>query len=203
MSDYPGRNGDSDGSDQGQKIIVVAAISVAALILGFIILAIVLVLNPDVTSAAVEVIRDLFIIVVAFAMLLIFVAVVVLLIQVARFVNLMTNEVKPIIDTASDTVNTVRGTAEFVSRHVTQPIVTTAGALNGISKVVGDVDMIRKAAGIVMEVANSSSTMSTRAHPNPAPEAERNNETAVKSTSTSSELSEMADDNPASIKDNF
>src|SRR5688572_16380623 len=141
MSDYPRSNGDSDGSDQGRKIIVVAAISVVALILGFIILSVVLVLNPDVTSAAVEVIRDLFIIVVALSMLLIFVAITVLLIQVARFVNLMTNEVKPILDSASDTVNTVRGTAEFVSRHVTQPIVTTAGALGGISKVVGDVDM--------------------------------------------------------------
>jgi len=202
MSGYP-RNGDSDGSDQGRKIIIVAAISVVALILAFIILSVVLVLNPDVTSAAVEVIRDLFIIVVAFSMLLIFVAITVLLIQVARFVNLMTNEVKPIIDTASDTVNTVRGTAEFVSRHVTQPIVSTAGTINGISRVVGDVEMIRKAAGIVMQVANSSSAMSTRAEPNPAPEAAP--EASIpKTDETSIDDSPAAKvDSPTSIKDNF
>lgn len=203
MSEYSQTNGDSDGSDQGRTIIIGAIASIVVLILGLIILSVVLVLNPEVTSASVEVIRDLFIIVVAFSMLLILVAVIVLLIQVARFVNLMTNEVKPILDSASNTVNTVRGTAEFVSRHVTQPIVTTAGALNGISKVVGDVDMIRKAAGILMQAAASGSPMGARAEPNPAVEPAPEPAESAKPAPPNADSPNVQSDNPVSIKDNF
>jgi len=79
------------------------------------------------------------------------------LIQLARLVNLIHNEVEPLIDAASDTVNTVRGTAAFLSKNLVEPVTAVNSTIRGMSKVVGDVDAIRKAAGVAMAAANMAS----------------------------------------------
>ena len=56
-------------------------------------------------------IRDIFIIVVALESLIIGVALVVLIVQLASLINLLQNEVKPILNATNETVNTLRGTA--------------------------------------------------------------------------------------------
>ncbi|NJC95614.1 MAG: hypothetical protein FIB03_04625 [Anaerolineae bacterium] len=58
-------------------------------------------------------IRDIFIIVVALESLVIGVALIVLVVQLASLINLLQNEVKPILNATTDTVNTLRGAAEF------------------------------------------------------------------------------------------
>jgi hypothetical protein len=163
MSSVSRDNGNGESSDQAKKLLIGAVAGIVIMIVGLLVIAGLLVYYADSASPAVEVVRDLFVIVLALSMILIMVALTVLLIQVARFVNLMTNEISPIIDTASDTVNTVRGTAEFLSRHVTEPVVSTAGALGGIAKVVGDVDALRKAANIVMQATAAGSPTGARA----------------------------------------
>lgn len=77
----------------------------------------------------------MFIIVLALEGMLMGVALIVLVIQLAALVNLLQNEITPIIDNASETVTTVRGTAQFMSQNLVQPTVrllavtTTVGAL--------------------------------------------------------------------------
>jgi hypothetical protein len=133
-------------------------------------------------------------------MILIFTAITVLAMQVARFINLMTNEVRPILNTASDTVNTVRGTAEFLSKHITEPVITTSSAIGGIAKVVGDVDTLRKAAGIVMQAYTASSPTAAQTDGNPAAGSDGEKETLLSSTKTNAP---PETNSSLSVKDNF
>jgi hypothetical protein len=80
-------------------------------------------------GAPTETLRDVFIILVAFEFMIIGVALVVLIIQLARLVNLLNNEVRPILDSASEAANTMRGTARFLSDKLVEPVVkANAGA---------------------------------------------------------------------------
>jgi hypothetical protein len=197
MSSVSRDNGNGESSDQAKKLLIGAIAGIVIMIVGLLVIAGLLVYYADTASPAVEVVRDMFVIVLALSMILIMVAITVLLIQVARFVNLMTNEITPIIDTASDTVNTVRGTAEFLSRHVTEPVVSTAGALGGIAKVVGDVDALRKAANIVMQATSAASPTGARAESKPAAQP------AEPDSVRSQPVIDLGEKSDSTIQDNF
>ncbi len=68
-------------------------------------------------------IRDVFIIIVAIESGVIGVALVVLIVQLAALINLLQNEVKPILIATNETVNTLRGTSEFLSENVVEPVI--------------------------------------------------------------------------------
>ena len=68
-------------------------------------------------------IRDIFIIFMALEFMVIGWALVVLVIQLARLVNLLQNEVQPILDSTNEAANTLRGTAEFISENLAEPVV--------------------------------------------------------------------------------
>jgi amino acid permease len=80
-------------------------------------------------------IRDIFIIIVAIESLVIGVALIVLIVQLAGLINLLQNEVRPILKATNDTVNTLRGTAEFLGENVVEPIIKLNGYLAGLSRV--------------------------------------------------------------------
>jgi hypothetical protein len=77
-------------------------------------------------------IRDVFIIVVALESLVIGVALIILIIQLASLINLLQNEVRPILHATSDTVNNLRGTAEFLGENVVEPVIKLNGYLAGL-----------------------------------------------------------------------
>src|SRR5690349_24195742 len=54
---------------------------------------------------------------------------VVLLIQLASLINLLQNEVRPIIQATNETVNALRGTAEFLGESVVEPVIKLNGYL--------------------------------------------------------------------------
>ncbi len=70
-------------------------------------------------------IRDIAIIVIAVQSIVIGVLIGVLIWQIWRLVKLIQTEVKPILDDAQATANTVRGTATFVSDNVVNPVIRT------------------------------------------------------------------------------
>lgn len=78
--------------------------------------------------------RDIFIIFMAFESLIIGAALVVLVIQVASLINLLQNEVKPILKATTDTVNTLRGTTEFLSENLVEPVIKLNSYLAGLRK---------------------------------------------------------------------
>jgi len=77
-------------------------------------------------------IRDVFIIVVALESLIIGVALVVLIVQLASLINLLQNEVRPILKATTETVNNLRGTAEFLGENVVEPVIKLNGYLAGL-----------------------------------------------------------------------
>jgi choline-glycine betaine transporter len=79
-------------------------------------------------------IRDIFIIFMAFESLIIGAALVILVIQVASLINLLQNEVKPILKATTDTVNTLRGTTEFLSENLVEPVIKLNSYLAGLRK---------------------------------------------------------------------
>ena len=77
-------------------------------------------------------IRDIFIIVVALESLVIGVALIVLIVQLASLTNLLQNEVRPILKATNETVNNLRDTAEFLGENVVEPVIKLNGYLAGL-----------------------------------------------------------------------
>lgn len=96
-------------------IVIAAVVLITLMVLGIIFLA------QDAGRTAV--IRDIFIIFMALETLLIGLTLVILIIQLARLINLLQNEIKPILDSTNETVSTMRGTVTFLSDNLTEPVV--------------------------------------------------------------------------------
>jgi hypothetical protein len=123
------------------RLIVVVAIAAAVVILVVLAVLVYALLQPGVPT---DRIRDVFIIVVAFETLVIGVALVVLLVQLASLINLLQNEVRPILEATSETVRTVRGTAQFMSESVVDPVIKLNGYLASIQRVLELMGVKRK-----------------------------------------------------------
>ena len=114
------------------RVLLIAAVGVGIVLLAVVVVAVVALLQPD---APTERWRDVFIILVALESLVIGVALVVLLVQLASLINLLQNEVRPILAATSETVNTLRGTAEFLGESVVEPIIKLNGYLASMRRV--------------------------------------------------------------------
>lgn len=68
-------------------------------------------------------IRDIFIIFMGLESLVIGIALIILVLQLATLINLIQNEVKPILHSTNDTVNTLRGTTTFLSNNLVEPVI--------------------------------------------------------------------------------
>jgi len=79
-------------------------------------------------------IRDIFIIFMALESLLIGAALAVLIIQLASLINLLQNEIKPILKSTNETANTLRGTSEFLSENLVAPVIKLNSYLAGLKK---------------------------------------------------------------------
>lgn len=114
------------------RTIVVVAVVAAIVIVALLVVAVILLLQPNVPT---DRIRDIFIIVVAFETLVVGVALIVLLVQLASLINLLQNEVRPILEATSETVRTLRGTATFLGESVVEPVIKLNGYLASIQRV--------------------------------------------------------------------
>jgi hypothetical protein len=89
-------------------------------------------------------IRDIFIIILALESFIIGVALVILVVQLALLLNMLQNEVKPILDSTRKTVNTLKGTTAFLSEHAIKPVMNISTMVAGLKKVVELFGIIRK-----------------------------------------------------------
>lgn len=116
-------------TEQPQRNIVVPIVIGIIVLLALLGVAIYFLLQP---ATPTDKIRDIFIIVVALESLVIGVALIILIVQLASLINLLQNEVKPILHATSETVNTLRGTAEFLGENVVEPVIKLNGYLAGM-----------------------------------------------------------------------
>jgi hypothetical protein len=76
--------------------------------------------------------RNLVTIFISLQIIVIVVAIGILIVQIARFVNLLRSEVKPITQDAQQTMQTARATTEFVSKHGVEPVIKTLSFTAGL-----------------------------------------------------------------------
>jgi hypothetical protein len=107
-------------------------ILLAAVIIGLIVTAIFFLSKADLATTSR--IRDIFIIFMAFESIVIGVSLVVLVIQVSTLINLLQNEVKPILKSTKETVDTLKGTTEFLSSNLVEPVIKLNGYLAGMKQ---------------------------------------------------------------------
>lgn len=117
--------------ERKQKQILAGVIAVIVLLVALLGIAIYFLLQP---ATPTDKIRDVFIIVVALETLVIGVALIVLIVQLASLINLLQNEVRPILAATSETVNTLRGTVEFLGEEVIEPVMKLSGYLAGLKR---------------------------------------------------------------------
>ena len=103
------------------KYFIIGGI-VILVVVALVVLATVYLANPA-NSQTTEQIRDIVIIFMALVSLVIGVALVILIIQLSTLINLLQNEIRPIINSTSETVNTLKGTAQFVSENLSEPVI--------------------------------------------------------------------------------
>jgi hypothetical protein len=122
----------TDTEKRSRNIVVIIIIGVVVL-LALLGLAIYFLLQP---ATPTDRIRDVFIIVVAFESLVIGAALIILIIQLASLINLLQNEVRPILTATNETVNNLRGTAQFLSENAVEPVIKLNGYLAGMNRVI-------------------------------------------------------------------
>jgi predicted tellurium resistance membrane protein TerC len=109
----------SDETNQQRKIIIGVVIAIVV----FLALLAVGVWYLTQNAGRTENIRDIFIILMALESLFIGIVLIILIIQMARLINLLQNEIKPIIESTNETAHTLRGTTMFLSEHLTEPVI--------------------------------------------------------------------------------
>lgn len=103
-----------------QVLSIILVVAVVILIIGLIVLAVIYLSNH---SAQTTTIRDIFIIFMALESLVIGTALIILIIQVASLLNIVNNEIRPIIDDARETITTLKGTSSFLSDELVKPVI--------------------------------------------------------------------------------
>jgi len=86
--------------------------------------------------AATSVVRDMSIIALALVTLVIGLFLVILIFQLQSLISLLRDEIKPILDSANETANTVRGTTTFVSDAVVTPLIQVASVASGVKQTI-------------------------------------------------------------------
>ncbi len=87
-----------------------------------------------------QTIRDIFIVFMAVETLIIGLALIILIIQLARLTALLQNEIRPILESTNQTVSTLRGTTTFLSENLTQPVVKMSSSLAALKRLL---DLVR------------------------------------------------------------
>jgi len=127
------------GSNEKQKMwLVIAAVVV---IVALVIAAVILLMQPGTPTGQ---IRDVFIIFMALESLVIGAALVILITQLATLINLLQHEIKPIIDSTNETVNTLRGTVIFLSNNVSEPVIKMNEYLAGLKRLLDLLSLKKK-----------------------------------------------------------
>jgi len=117
-------------------IILVGAVIVTLVVGGIILLA------QDSTDT--PKVRDIFLIFMALESIVIGAALVLLVIQLASLINLLQNEIKPILKSTTDTVNTLKGTTEFLSENLANPVIKLNSSAAGLRKLIDLIGLFKK-----------------------------------------------------------
>jgi hypothetical protein len=114
----------------GRNIGIAAAAIIFLALVGLAVFG--LVTHPMITA----VLRDIFIIVLALVTIIIGSFLAILIFQIQSLIVLLRNEIKPILESTNETVNTVRGTTTFVSDNVVTPMITAVSFYSAVRETI-------------------------------------------------------------------
>jgi len=121
----------SEPSQTRRTLALVAAVGLGLLVLALLIGVIVWLVGHPSTA---EALRDAVIVMIALESVVTGVAVIVLIVQVARLTALLQNEVRPLLEASNETLRTVRGTTTFLSENMVRPVVRLGGAAAAVRR---------------------------------------------------------------------
>ncbi|MEK6587367.1 MAG: hypothetical protein AABY97_00800 [Chloroflexota bacterium] len=126
---------DSTASSKRKQVALIAGgVVLLVLLIALLVLAIsAMVRDPQGT----ETIRDIVIIFVAGETLIVGVALILLVVQLARLTALLQNELRPLIDSTNETVNTLRGTSQFLSQRLVSPVIKANSSVAALRRAFG------------------------------------------------------------------
>lgn len=126
---------DSTASSKRKQVALIAGgVVLLVLLIALLVLAIsAMVRDPQGT----ETIRDIVIILVAGETLIVGVALILLVVQLARLTALLQNELRPLIDSTNETVNTLRGTSQFLSQRMVSPVIKANSSIAALRRAFG------------------------------------------------------------------
>ena len=129
---------DEELKTRRRLIIGITAIAIGAVLGLFII--VYLLIQPATDTAKV---RDIFIILMALESLIIGLSLIILVVQVASLINLLQNEIKPILESTQRTVNHLRGTTVFLTENMVEPVMKLNESLAAVRSLLGTVGLFR------------------------------------------------------------
>lgn len=114
-----------------RRLILYGSIAGLVVILILLVIATLWAIQPD-NQPITRGLRDVAIIFLAFLSVVIGAMLVALLYQVTMLSLLLRDEIKPLLESVNETMNTVRGTTVFMSESVVEPTIKVASALSGV-----------------------------------------------------------------------
>ena len=106
---------------------LIAGAIVLVIIIGFVFM-----INAGVTGT----VRDVIIILLTLELLVVGTLTLVLVVQVISLVRMLREEIKPLLQSAQDTLEATRGTTTFVSKKVITPAIEVVSAVAGVKRVI-------------------------------------------------------------------
>jgi len=129
-----------------KRIIIIAASGlIGIIILLFVVTLLLAANNIEQTEQVIRLLRDLMIIFLALEGILVILALAILIIQIAQLVNIIQNEVQPILENTQDAVETANVTVRFVSKNVASPLIAFSGFFAGLSSLFSNLFGLRRA----------------------------------------------------------
>lgn len=118
-------------------IILIAVVLVGLIVTGVVFL-------TRAGAEATSQVRDIFIIFLALESFIIGVVLVILVVQITTLVNLVQNEIKPILKSTTDTINTLKGTTQFLSQNLVDPVIKVNSYTAGIRRLLDLINIFKK-----------------------------------------------------------
>jgi len=138
----PSTSQTNEAQDSRRRIgIIIGIVAGILLLLAAAVASVIYLSNPNTPT---EQIRDVLIIFVALEFMVLGVAMVILMIQLATLINLLQNEVKPLLESSNETVNTLRGTAIFLSENLSEPVIRMNEYASGARRFAELIGILRK-----------------------------------------------------------
>ena len=129
-------NGEEEADSSSPKQIALIAggiVFVVVVLIALVVATVVMLQDP----ARTETIRDIVIIFLAAESVVFGLVLVILIVQVARLTALIENELRPILESTNETLGTLRGTTQFLSRNMVSPVIRVNSTVAAMRRALG------------------------------------------------------------------